>query len=130
MKTKLLTLVILVALAGDVIAQIRKRDRVDPIYPESPVRVDRGQPELIGDDIESRLTAFDNARSSAKVLQIIGGVGLTTYFALAAIYEGKVENGDLSGNPPPISMAAVSCGFITIGFIVDSTAGKRLRKRQ
>ena len=76
------------------------------------------------------LKEFKKERSLGKELQILGGVGLTTYFFLLNMHNNKIKKDELDSKAPSGVIPIVAGSFLTIGFVIDQGAIDNLFKRK
>lgn len=77
-------------------------------------------------EIETGISRFEKQRSTAKAFQILGGLALTGYFIWNNQAVQELKNGSTNPSTPPSWMPVFGSGAITIGFIIDLSAGRHL----
>lgn len=74
---------------------------------------------------------YKKDRKTGKVFQLLGGLGLMTYFVLAKTHENAVLNGDLQAKPPSTIIPIAASAVMTVGFSIDMGAvGHLFRKKR
>lgn len=113
MKPIILTLTTLLCLAvtfNDGAAQVAKPDNYQIVIPG--------------------FEKYKKDRKAGKVFQLVGGLGLTTYFILSKTHQTAVRDGSLNANPPPLALPITASAVMTIGFAIDMGAVEHLFKRK
>lgn len=103
--------------AGDDQVTVSKPLVVTPV-----VTSDALQPQL-----QNSLNKFQELRSGAKVVQLLGAVTLLAHFVLQNKYAREIEDGNLKAGPPPKFLPIAGCGALTIGLVIDIGAGGHLK---
>jgi hypothetical protein len=104
---KLILLFLLIATSVPVLSQVAK--------PTEPVQV-------------PNFTRFEKARATGKIMQLVGTVGVFTYFLMEKKYNDRIDRGDMKAKRPSGVIPVVSTGFVGVGLTIDIAAGRHLRK--
>ena len=73
---------------------------------------------------------YKKQRKVGKVFQLIGGLGLTTYFVLSKTHQNAVRNWPLDAKPPSLIIPIAASAVMTIGFSIDMGAVDHLFRRK
>lgn len=73
---------------------------------------------------------YKKDRKAGKVFQLIGGLGLTTYFILSKTHQNAVRDGSLNAKPPSLALPIAASAVMTVGFAIDMGAIDHLFKKK